>query len=307
MRSGVPGNSVGGLPLVLPSITAGIGATGEAGGAPTFSFAAGFSRRAVALGLDRTMELRGGDRLGPTGAVCDLAIDWQPEFMRHVEAACSDQRVCGREWFALPPTLLVAQPGAGRTHLARRLAVAAGVPHVALDARQLARTLASLPDVPAPIPPVVAIAISRCANPVISVENVDAAGEHAHVLLARLIDPEECRKVIDTSVGAILDFGHVTWLIQTDAPDKLPHRLVDGTTCVRITRPTGADARLFLIDLIAEVISDRWVGEIDHRQFLDVLFRAQAELPRTSVAELYDRVAAWLARGEAPFQQATRR
>jgi len=97
-------------------------------------FARSLSGRPLPFGTDLALELRGGGRLGPSGIIGDLDLDWEPQFMGAVAQACADQRVLGRDWFTMPPMLLGGPAGVGRTQVARWLARAAGLPHIMFDA-----------------------------------------------------------------------------------------------------------------------------------------------------------------------------
>ncbi|WP_126001593.1 hypothetical protein [Sphingomonas sp. ABOLE] len=233
------------------------------------------------------MELRGGSRLNAGSITDDLAWDWQPGLNRHVELGCADQRLRDRDWFWLPPALLTARPGAGRTHLGRRLALAAGVPHVELDARDLVRAPSVRPDVFQPISPLLAIAISRCANPVVSVTHVEEAGHVAQERLASLLSEGEDGSWVEPSLGAILHLDTVTWLVQADQPTALAPSLAKRMTEIVIERPTGADESLFLIDLLAEVAVDHGIEDLTAATATEALRRANIIFPITTVAEIY--------------------
>lgn len=219
-----------------------------------FSERSGFTD---AFGSDGVFELRGGDRLGPTGVAFDLAMDWHPQLMRAVEKACEDQRILGRDWFVMPPTLLLGPDGVGRTHIARRLATAAGVPHVEFDLADphIGRHEAA-PDVRMPLPPFVGMWVSRCANPVVSVVNVDRAGPVGLSLLQRLVDPRVNGRVVASALAAQFDLSQVTWLVQSGAADALPARLHDLLVEVGLEDTEIDDSAFLKIDLIAEVVAD---------------------------------------------------
>lgn len=216
-----------------------------------------FSARGAALGFDGPFDLLGGDRLGSDGVAFRLAMDWHPGLMRHVAAVCGDQRVQGRSWFRMPPTLLAGPDGVGRTHIGRRIATEAGLPHVTLDLHdaRLVRREAS-PDVPEPVPPLVAMAMTRCANPVVSVINADTAPPPALALVTRLVDPALNRRIVVDALSTQLDLGQVTWLIQSSAPDRLPDRLCDRLVRIDLQVPDGEAIEFMTIDVLAEVVSD---------------------------------------------------
>lgn len=262
---------------------------------PTMEIASGFSTRTVPLGLDGGFELRGGDRLGPNGIACDLAMDWHPALMRLVEAACDDQRVRGRPWFTMPPTLLSGPAGVGRTHIARRISAAAGVPHLVMDVRDHDSAMRRhAPDVPMPITPVVGMALTRCANPVVSVVNVDGADQEELAHIARLLDVRQNGRFVEPGLGATLDLSQVTWLVQSSAPDALRDRLRDVLLEVRLEEPEDMDATFLVIDLIAEVIADNGLEEPDADAIREIVHssvvRRGSYRRSVTTADLYDEI-----------------
>jgi hypothetical protein len=226
-------------------------------------------------------------------------MDWHPALMRHVEAACGDQRVQGRDWFRMPPTLLAGDDGVGRTHIARRIARSAGLPHVVFDlADPRIGCREAPPEVPEPVPPLVAMAISRCANPLVSVVNADTASPVALALITRLVDPRANRRVVATALGAQLDLGQVSWLVQSSAPDSLPHRLTDLLVRVDLEDPDGEDTDFVAIDLMAEVVADLglpppYAGTVDA---ILSRYRSRQGYPsaHVGVGEMYAQIAARL-------------
>lgn len=307
-RSGVGGEAHSQLALsgFSPSVPAAGGATLlERPLPPTMEIATGFSTRRVPMGLDGPFELRGGDRLDSGGIAFDLAMDWQPALMRHVVMACDDQRVCGRDWFFLPATLLAGPPGMGRTHIARRVATAAGLPHLVLDAsdERLARSGAA-PDVPLPLPPLVGMALTRCANPIVSVENVDQADAEVMALICRLVDGRVNGRIVDAGLGAVLDLSAVSWLVQSTAIDALPRTLRDATVRVDIADPDGQDVAFLVIDLIAEAVADFGLPT-PAPALVELIVRSTVRqhgqpYRQTSVAQLYSEITDRLSRGGEP-------
>lgn len=229
----------------------------SASGRPTVEIARGFSSRPVALGFGVLFELRGGDRLGPDGIVADLAMDWQPGLMRLVAHSCEDLRIGGCGWFTMPPTLLAGPPGVGRTHIARRVAAAAGVPHFEIDASDTGLfASAAPPDVRLPLPPLVGMALTLCANPVVSIRNVDRANALAAAVIGRLVDTRANRRFVDEAVGATLDLGAVTWLVHAPDVQAVPDGVRRSLVHLDLERPGPEARRLLAVDLAAEVTAD---------------------------------------------------
>ena len=172
------------------------------------------------LGLGEPFALMGGDRLGPAGIRFALAHEWQPDFLAAVENACETAIREERCWFRLPPALLVAHAGVGRTHAARRLASAAGVPHVILNLCDplIAANLGNGGEIGEALwisPLTAAMAATRIANPVVSVIGV-GTNPHADAALAEMIDPETASSWHEDKLGVEIDLGEVSWLIQVE-------------------------------------------------------------------------------------------
>lgn len=301
MMSGgiVPAPSAAKLPATRPE------RTGAA--APSMMFARSLSGRSLAFGSDVALELRGGNRLGPSGIVADLDIEWEPEFMGVVAQACADQRVRGRDWFTMPPILLSGPEGAGRTHLARRLANAAGLPHIMFDASTWMFTWRCAgPDVHLPMPITTAMVASGCANPVISVTGAQEASSGMIDLLARLIDQTCNDRFVDAGLGAVVNYSAATWIVQDTAKAVEPsrptyagsvqqvHRGVSNTLSRLLQRVQLQDAGpehydLLVVDVLAEVLTD--LGQpLSPRIDLEELFDRARRWPSPTMRQLYDRI-----------------
>jgi hypothetical protein len=226
-------------------------------GHPTMMFAMPFSAGRHSLGLDAELELRGGDRLGPTGIQFDLGLEWAAGLRALVGEACDRQRVGGRPWFTMPPVLLTGLEGAGRTNAARQLARTAGLPHITFDltcSMVGARTCG--PDAAIPNPIATAIALSGCANPVVSVRGAHRASGPTLDLLVRMLDPETSGRFVDSALGAVLDLRQVVWIVQSRTHDQLPHNIRSRLWRVELEPFRSRDSRMFAVDVLAEVLGD---------------------------------------------------
>jgi hypothetical protein len=268
---------------------------------PLLTFARSFSSRPVPIAPDVTLQLRGGDRLGPTGIVCDLDIEWEPQFMQAIGDACSSQRVRGRNWFSMPSILLCGAVGAGRTHVARRLARAAGVPHIRFDAssdmflRPFAR-----PDVPLPLPISAAMVVSGCANPVVSIIGIEEATHDMVSFLSRMVDATSNAAFPDQALAAAIDYSAVTWIIQARDADAVPDRLLSQLNRIDLQGIDGGRNDLLVIDILAEVLADRAIvvpSDLD----LDGLFAQARSWQGRPTAEIYRVVDDLVAAHAPPF------
>lgn len=277
---------------------------------PSMMFARSFSGRPLAFATDVPLELRGGDRLGPSGILCDLDMIWQPGFMSAVEAACADQRIRGREWFSMPPLLLGGPDGAGRTHVARRLALAAGVPHIHFDVScdMFARPRMG-PDVPVPLPIAAAMLASGCANPVVSVTGADGLSDPMALMLSRLVDRDTNDRFVDEANAAVFDFSAVTWCVQTHdrpaaeieqrgnfshaqpgRPAGVPRIVTDRLARVDLREAESEHYCLLVIDVLAEALSDRGIQCPRGLDLRNLFATAERWRDRTT-AQIYARLA----------------
>ncbi len=278
-------------------------------GMPSMMLARSLSGRPLQFGADIELPLRGCDRLGLSGIVSDLELDWEPELMRFVEDACLDQRIRGRDWFALPPVLLGGEAGVGRTHVARRLARAAGVPHIMFDATTWMFTWRCAgPDVHLPLPIAAAMAASGCANPVVSVTGVPRATPAMVDLLIRLVDRSINESFVDQAAGVVVDYSAVTWIVHApprrpasgpqayghyqqsvDAEPHVPAALARHLHRIDLQDVAPEQYQLLVVDLLAEVLDDLGVP-LPPLMDLQALFDLAGQWRDLSVGEIYDRL-----------------
>ena len=216
----------------------------------------------VPFGLGDPMELLGGDRLAGGNVAARLGFEWNAEFLAAVDAACRRQVRSGRSWFHMDPCALVGPQGSGRTHVARRLAWEAGVPHVPIDVSggNGLWSLGSGARGPTPARPsqiALTIAHTGCANPVVDVSGIDTADAESITRLAVAMDPMR-GSLDDEAIEAVIDLSEVTWLIQIAPEGDLPAALRDIAPPIALTLPVGAEMlELAWIEALTEVAADR--------------------------------------------------
>lgn len=234
------------------------GGAGGASAIPTMVVAETLLGEGVPFGLAEPMALRGGARLSGPVARTRIACEWNTELLDCIEAAGRQQFAAGRDWFHMDALMLAGPAGAGRTHLARRLAQEAGVPHFPLDMgvhpfgrRAVGPTLA----VPSPLSSM--LAMSGCANPVIDVTGIAAAGADALGRLAVAMDPMRGR-LDDEVLGVTLDLSEATWLVQLPPDMDPPAALTDVARAVTLAKPVEPHwEQLAWIEALIEVAADR--------------------------------------------------
>ncbi|RSV17320.1 hypothetical protein CA236_11360 [Sphingomonas sp. ABOLG] len=228
---------------------------------PEVAVAAGFSARPVPLGLDRPLHLLGGNALKRLGPDLGLPAEWFPSLVRAVADEGRRRLESGERWFGLPPTLLVGDPGTGRGHAARRVAEAAGVPLVPMDLSEPDSVLQLRgerrgPELVLPSLPVLAMATTRCANPLVLVTGIDRASPHVQALLARMLAAGEAARWREDALGAVVDLGHVTWLVSVEQPGTLDPTLRACLQRVHLPPPGPVGLRFRALEILIEVVGD---------------------------------------------------
>ncbi|MFW2850721.1 hypothetical protein ACM61V_02180 [Sphingomonas sp. TX0543] len=219
------------------------------------------------LGLGEPFALMGGDRLGPGGIAFDLGHDWQRDFIDAVADACDDHLAAERPWFKMPATALVGHAGSGRTHAARMLASAAGVPHVILNLSDpvIAMNVSASGEINEALwvsPVVTAMAATRCANPVVTVVGAEHNADAAMALVA-MVDPMLGRAWREDRIATSADLGEVSWFIQCSDPSNLPSPLVDRLQIVPMRQKNVVPNSTIALSLLTEVLADLGIARND--------------------------------------------
>lgn len=219
------------------------------------------------FGLDEPFALLGGDRLGPDGIPFHIMHEHQPEFRRWVTQNCQASLAAERPWFRGKPALLTGTD-TGRTHAARWLAYVVGVPHLIINASDpvIAANIAASGQVNEALwasPLTVAMAATRCANPVATVVGVDQASDDVLAGLASMIDPDTAEFWSEDQLRTAIDFREVTWCIQSDRLAALPAALRTLATPVAFQQPPGGIDTVFALSIMLEAMRDLGVEPTD--------------------------------------------
>ena len=258
-----------------------------------------FTKQPPRLGLGAPLTLRGGEPDALRRLTLELGLGWQPQLRSMVDQAVVQVRDERSPWFKLPPLLLTGEAGIGRTHAARRIAYAAGVPHAYLDFRDPAgidqlRPRACGPDLVLPALPVLAMAIGGCANPIISVvgaECLDRASLHD---FAALIDPATAGKFVDHATGCMVDLRQISWLVQCSDPREISSALSGLFVPVEMRWPGNDSLPLHVAEVLAEAAIDAEVIDQLGHPVADALTHLCRMGRRRSTAEIYNAARLWL-------------
>ncbi len=259
----------------------------------TMTIAEPFTSGHASLGFDTPLSLRGGDDGSLRRLALELGFSWQQQLLPVIAAAVTRIQSGKGPWLTFPPMMLHGEIGVGRTHIARRLAQLGGLPHVRLDlgdavGLEQIRPSSWGPDLVLPSLPVLTMAVSRCANPMISVVGLDRVDQAAQQLLATMIHPDTAGRWVDRVADGAVDLRQISWMVQVDDPYRLTPALQGLLTPIELFWPGPDDIRDHLIEVLAEAAID--LGVIDR-----VGARATTVLPyllnasrQRSTAQIYE-------------------
>jgi hypothetical protein len=241
------------------------------------------------MGLGEPFALMGGDRLHAGGIPFLFGHEWQPSLRNVVIEACEAALEAQRVWFRMPPCVLVAEPGVGRTHAARCLAHAMNVPHVILNlADPVVANSLSRPGIfreALAVSPIVAMmAAKRIANPVVSVVGVGVHPD-ADAVLADMIDPETSHAWHEHEFALDVDLGEVSWLVQVDEGYDLPAPIEKHLTLVPLEHDPAREQEVVL-SVALEVLRDLGLSPSDPVLEITKLFTERSRFA-LNVSDLY--------------------
>lgn len=172
---------------------------------------------------------------------------WMPALAERVAADIRFGRLLGGRFFRLRPVLLVGPPGVGKTRVARRIAEIVGSPYGSVNAagssdnRNLQGTAAGYNQAQ-PAYPLIVMASSRCASPLIAVDELDKASpdtRHGRIwdTLLTMLEPETSRRWPDECLVANADLGAISWVMTANTVEGLPDALLSRVGVVEVGRP----------------------------------------------------------------------
>jgi ATP-dependent Lon protease len=171
----------------------------------------------------------------------------------------------------MKPILLVGPAGTGKTRLARRIAEAGGVPMRTLpcgastDARMLIGTARGWHSAQ-PCFPLVAMARSGCANPVIYVDELDkgARGSPNGSVAAGLLpylEAETAARWTDECLLALANVTTVNWIASANDLKPIPSALVSRFSVIQVPAPPADAFDGALRQVLSDIAADYEVPE----------------------------------------------
>lgn len=171
-----------------------------------------------------------------------------------------------RSYVGFSPTLVLGQPGVGKSRLISRIAHHLGVGLWRVDATHdsgaaiggLDRRWASAE----PAHPFLAIARYGVANPLMLVDELEKASTRRDYgrlwdSLLPMIEPETARAYPDPAFQTPLDISHVSWLFTANDIASLPGPLLDRLRVIEMQAPTANDLEALLPPVLAGIAASR--------------------------------------------------
>lgn len=207
---------------------------------------------------------RGGDE-PRLAATLRSEAPWLGSAIDRIADQAAMQLSAGRPWLAFKPLLLVGPPGAGKTHLARRVGELSGCGSAILSLAGV-NSNAELAGNPRgfrhtqPCFPAMAMLRTRCANPIIVIDEVEKAAcsdmcDPVSTLLG-LLERSTAGRYFDGCLAAEIDLGNVNWILTANRVDYLPSPLLSRVDVVRVSGPGPEHAELVLTSLWRAVARD---------------------------------------------------
>lgn len=191
---------------------------------------------------------------------------WMEAAIHEIEDQLLLSRHAGRKWLHFSPILLVGPPGSGKSHFARMLAMASGVPYAwqslagVTDNRNLEGTARGWSN-SLPCWPLTVMHRKRTANPILFVDEIDKVGDPRNgdprETLLSMIEEQESRFYFDRCLQANADLSHISWMFAANEVQLVSPILRSRMEVVRVDVP-GPEYFPIILENVLEDIAGRW-------------------------------------------------
>ena len=186
------------------------------------------------------------------------------------------RELVGRSHIQLRPTILLGQPGSGKSRFARRLTEELGAPFEVVPCGGISD--GSLGGTPRrwssgePSLPLSLVRQHECAGVVIILDEIDKVGSgrnngNPHDVLLGLFERETSARWHDPYIQASCDLSHLSWLMTANTVASIPAVLRDRCRIVRFPEPSLDHLPFLAINIMERVYAEhghdpRWVAPL---------------------------------------------
>ncbi|EFI51353.1 AAA family ATPase [Afipia sp. 1NLS2] len=202
-----------------------------------------------------------------------------PYAQEAIDAILSD--LIGQRIVRLKPTLLVGQPGAGKSRFARRLAEELGLIVWRVDGAQSDGSIFAGTDrrwhSTEPCHPFMAVHRAAHANPLVLIDELEKAAtrsDHGRLwdCLLGFFEPETAARYPDPALQTTLDLSHVNYVMTANSTDALPSPLRDRLRIINFPTPQANDLDQLLPAVLAGIaierqLDPRWITPLNGDEY----------------------------------------
>jgi ATP-dependent Lon protease len=194
----------------------------------------------------------------------DILFDELPNFAVVLEDIRKHLALCigSEDSVELPPMLLLGEPGIGKTHFARKMALLLGtgfgfVPMSSLTAGWVLSGASSQWKNAKPGKVFDTFLNGDYANPVIVVDEIDKASADGQYdplgALYELLETETATRFVDEFVELPIDASGAVWLATANDAARIPEPLLNRLTVYEIDAPDASGARCIALNIYREI------------------------------------------------------